>query len=159
VCLRVPIVPETTESPVMGQVSQQFWTIGYGGRRPADFVALLARKGVRHIVDVRLRPDRASLGCYTWSKDAAKGIRHLFEQNGIAYTWRPELGNLFVDFSDWRERYLRLMERSGDLLLVQILEIQGAFCLLCAEQDVQGCHREIVANELVRRGFTLQAHL
>lgn len=63
----------------------EFFTIGYGGRSPEAFLALLTIHGVRSIADVRIRPDRASMGTYTKARTDDKGIERLLNERGIAY--------------------------------------------------------------------------
>jgi len=127
----------------------KFYTIGYGGRVPEEFVGLLALHGIRAIADVRIRPDRASMGAYTRARTHDKGIEGLLAGRGISYHPLLELGNVFFDLEDWRAPYRELLRRSGDLLVARLLEIPAPFCLLCAEKRAVDCHRQMIAEHLV----------
>jgi uncharacterized protein (DUF488 family) len=130
----------------------KFFTIGYGGRLPNDFLASLVTLGVRSVADVRIRPDRASMGAYTKARTSSKGIEKLLKDRGIAYHSILELGNLFLDLDDWRPAYRELLNRSGDLLLARLHGLPRPFCLLCAEKLVSDCHRQMIADHLVKQG-------
>jgi uncharacterized protein (DUF488 family) len=134
-----------------------FFTIGYGGRPPEEFVGLLSAHGVKAIADVRIRPDRASMGAYTKAKTPDKGIEKLLSDRGIDYQSLLELGNMFLDLGDWQKPYSELMGRAGDLLVARLVELPAPFCLLCAEKRVADCHRRIIADYLVERlGWTVE---
>ena len=137
-------------------LKQNCYTIGYGGRHPDDFVALLQQHGVLTVVDVRLRPDRASMGVYVKAKSPEKGIQGLLTKGGIQYISFPELGNVFRDTEDWRQRYQRLMEQAGDVLLERLWSIPSPFCLMCAEQKVKDCHRLVTAQYLEGKGWEVK---
>ena len=135
----------------------RFFTIGYGGRAPDEFAGLLVRHGVRSVADVRIRPDRASMGAYVKARSADKGIERLLGDRGIAYASILELGNLFKDLDDWRPSYRALFERAGDLLVGRLEALPAPFCLLCAEKRVADCHRQVIADFLVAtRGWTVE---
>lgn len=74
------------------------FTVGYGGRTKDEFLALLKAHGVKTVVDIRLRPDRASMGIWVKAKTADKGIESWLAAAGIAYRSLVELGNVFLDF-------------------------------------------------------------
>ncbi|MDR3620018.1 MAG: DUF488 domain-containing protein [Paludisphaera borealis] len=136
---------------------REFFTIGYGGRPPEEFVGLLSAHGVKTVADVRIRPERASMGAYTKAKTSDKGIEKLLSDRGIGYRSILELGNVFLDRGDWPVIYHDLMERAGDLLVARLIDLPGPFCLLCAEKRVADCHRRIIADYLVAHlGWTVE---
>ena len=127
-------------------------TVGYGGRPPIEFVRLLQEAGVRTVGDVRLRPDRASLGWYEFTGNPDTGVEKLLADAGIGYATLPELGNLFLGFADSLARYEAFFDRAADLLVGRILELPDPVCLLCAEKKPTECHRRPIAEYLGRLG-------
>jgi len=146
----------------MGEVTKEqtdwmkFFTIGYGGRSATEFVRLLQQHGVKLIVDVRLRPERSSMGIYVKAKTPDKGIERVLAEGGIAYRSLIELGNIFVDYEDWRERYERLLDCAGELLTEPLRQLSTPFCLMCAEKRVAECHRQQLAGLLVQKGLEVE---
>jgi uncharacterized protein (DUF488 family) len=134
-------------------VGMKLFTIGYGGRQPQEFLQLLQAHHIKTVVDVRLRPDRASMGVYTQAKSAEKGVQGLLRQAGINYISFIELGNLFRDDELWRERYRLLLERAGDLLTDRLASVAPPFCLMCAERRAEDCHRQAIAEYLLQHGW------
>jgi uncharacterized protein (DUF488 family) len=135
--------------------SMHFFTIGYGGRPPSDFISLLTETGVKTIVDVRLRPDKASMGSYAKARTSDKGIAALLAANGIGYVSLLELGNVFLGDVEWPSLYRELIDRAGDLLTRRLVGISEPYCLMCAENRVEECHRKIIAEHLTARGATV----
>ncbi|MDY3556236.1 DUF488 domain-containing protein [Gemmata sp. JC717] len=131
------------------------FTVGYGGRKPDDFTKLLTDAGVKVLVDVRLRPDKASVGSYAKAKDADKGIAGLLAKSGVAYVSLPELGNLFLDYDDWPTRYEQFLTLAAPVLFDRLERIDGPVCLMCAEKRLCECHRRHLAAHLERaKGWT-----
>jgi uncharacterized protein (DUF488 family) len=132
------------------------YTIGYGGRKPQEFLDLLRANNVKVIVDVRLRPDRASMGTYVKAHSSDKGIQALLAKADIHYFSFVELGNIFLDFADWKERYRHLIDNTGDLLIERLLQLPTPFCLMCAEKHADRCHRSIIAAYLQTKGYDIE---
>jgi uncharacterized protein (DUF488 family) len=134
----------------------KLFTIGYGGRMPDDLITRLTAAVVRTVADVRLRPDRASMGVYVKAKTPDKGIERLFTAAGIGYRSLPELGNVFLEYEDWRERYAAFVQCAGHLLVTRLDGLEPPLCLLCAERRVAECHRLMVAEFLAARGAEVE---
>lgn len=135
------------------------FTIGYGGRSQSEFIERLNAHGIQTVVDIRLRPDRASMGIWVKAKTADKGIESWLAKAGIEYRSLVELGNVFLDFPDWQGRYRQLLDAAGALLTARLAEIPEPFCLLCAEKDVTQCHRQQVAEYLAIHNGAAVRHL
>lgn len=136
--------------------SPTFFTIGYGGRPPEEFVGLLVAHGVRTVADVRIRPDRASMGAYVRAKESVRGIERLLGDREIGYRSILELGNLFLGRDDWPAVYREFFGLAGEMLVRRLDELPRPFCLLCAEKKVADCHRLVIADHLVAsRGWSV----
>jgi uncharacterized protein (DUF488 family) len=131
----------------------KIFTVGYGGRKPDEFIELLKMNTVPIIVDVRLKPQSAFIGIYKKAKDPHKGIQGLLERAGIQYIWIPELGNLFKDDNNWPQKYQLYLEEKGELLCSKLYELKTSFCLLCCEKYASGCHRKIIADYLSKGDY------
>jgi len=115
-----PPAPLSATLPFMDKT---IYTIGYGGRKPRDFTALLRDAGVRTVVDVRMRPDRANMGSFARAKLDDKGIAALLASGDIGYRSLPEMGNPFLDPAferNWQPRYDALLAAAGPLLMVRL---------------------------------------
>lgn len=132
----------------------RIYTIGYGGRAPQAFVDLLLAAKIRTVVDVRLRPNRASMGAFIKAREPDRGIERLLREAGIGYASLVELGNEFLDFEDWHDRYRRrLLEGLGAPLTERLSSLAGPMCLMCAEKRPEKCHRLLIAEYLATGGW------
>ncbi len=134
----------------------KFYTIGYGNRKSEEFLNLMKEKDIKAVVDVRLRSDHAHLRCYAKAKYPDKGIESLLKSAGVGYFHLVELGNIFLDYEDWADRYKQLLKLAGDLLIRKLDQIPTPFCLLCAEKYVAECHRGLIAEYLEEKGYTTE---
>ena len=134
------------------------YTIGYGGRHPQHFIALLTQHSITLVCDVRAEPRRAYRGIYTFNPEKNSGpLPRLLAQAGIDYQWFPELGNPERQDPEIRA-FQRLMAQEAENRLQRLRTCVQAVraCLLCAEQDAQRCHRRIITAYLTAYGYVVQ---
>lgn len=138
------------------------WTVGHSTQERDELVALLHAHGVEQIADVRRYP--ASRRNPQFNADAlaaAKGIAYEhFEALGGRRSRRGDSPNdgwthpAFQGYADWmgepqfREALARL-ERVAE---------QRRTAVMCAEAMWWRCHRRLVADALLARGWTV-AHI
>jgi uncharacterized protein (DUF488 family) len=135
------------------------WTIGHSTRALDDFLGLLDRERVEHLVDVRAFPvskryphfDRQSLS-------AALAAR------GLSYRHAPELGGRRSAPKDseptaWRNsgfrgyaHYMTTPEFSAALAALRADARRARTVIMCAEAVPWRCHRNLIADALVAGG-------
>ena len=131
-------------------------TIGYEGRTPDEFVAMLAENSIKVIVDVRQRAGSRKRGF------AKSVLQELLAASGIEYRHFPLLGTPAqlrkrirageLDLQRYLREYRRhLNEQFEPLKALEDLVAQKRCCLLCVEADPLECHRSILAQVLARR--------
>ena len=129
------------------------WTIGFTKKPAARFFDLLARAGVKRIVDVRLS-NASQLSGFAKRDDLAFFLATICDMD---YVHMPDLAptpDLLADYRkrriDWpayESRFLALMaERRIEETTARELVADG--CLLCSEDKPHHCHRRLVAEYL-----------
>jgi hypothetical protein len=99
------------------------------------------------------------MGIWVKAKTRDKGIEKMLADAGFGYRSLVELGNLFLEFDDWRVRYSQLLEAAGELLAGRLAGLAEPLCLLCAEKRAADCHRQQVAEYLARTRLVDVVHL
>jgi uncharacterized protein (DUF488 family) len=141
----------------------QIWTIGHSTKPIEDFLALLRSHGIQRVVDVRTIPRSRHNPQYATEPLAA----HL-KTAKLAYLHMPELGGLkkankdsvnvgwknasFRGYADYMqsERFQRALE----LLMAESRARSTA--IMCAEAVPWRCHRSLIADALLIRGWSVR---
>lgn len=138
-------------------------TIGHSTRAIEDFIALLRRHGVKHVVDVRTVP--RSRTNPQFNRDT---LPETLAAAGIGYTHAKELGGLRHPRRDsmntgWRNGsfrgyadYMQTAEFEAALeVLIGIASVEPA-AIMCAEAVSWRCHRSLIADALSVRGIRVE---
>jgi uncharacterized protein (DUF488 family) len=134
----------------------RLFTIGYEKLLPPELVNELELAGVKRLIDVRYRPQSRRPGM------SKTRLGRLLGDHGIAYEHRRTLGTppdirwLFKHKreAEGREQFRAHVEETAaaelDALAAE-LDHAPATVLLCLEADPAGCHRRVLAEQLLRR--------
>lgn len=138
-------------------------TIGHSARPLEEFIALLRAHDVTHLVDVRRFPHSRYNPQYN-TETLPAALRAV----GIGYTWLEALGGRRRARPDsvntgWRNSsfrgyadYMRTPEFAAALDALIELAATARVALMCAEAVPWRCHRSLIADALMVRGFRVE---
>src|SRR5215469_11980898 len=139
------------------------FTIGHSTRPRNDFIALLQANAVKRLVDVRIMP--RSRHNPQFNRDRlGPALRHA----GISYLHMKALGGLRRTRPDspnraWRNAsfrgfadYMQTPEFAHGLRRLMNLARGKLTAIMCAEAVPWRCHRSLIADVLLARGFRVE---
>ena len=134
------------------------FTIGYERLSAAQFFPILAKNGIKRIIDVRLYNTSVYAG-YTRQRD----FQYFLSLFGIGYHHlsdaAPDKALLSgykagkISWQEYEGRYTELIT-SRELSL----DVQDRDCLLCFEREPEQCHRRVYGEMLIRAGMVDEIH-
>lgn len=138
-------------------------TIGHSTRSIEEFLAILDAFEVRRIVDIRKMPRSRFNPQFN-----LEALKETLESRGVTYSHMPSLAGLRSRSRDsvnraWRNKsfqafadYMQTKEfEDATDELTQLPNGENS-ALMCAEAVPWRCHRSLIADALVARGFTVQ---
>jgi len=139
------------------------WTIGHSTRPIEEFLTLLETHGIRLLVDVRTVP-RSRYNPQFNTDTLAQSLRNA----GIRYRHVPGLGGLRKPKKDslntgWRNAsfrgyadYMQTDEFTRAIEELMAAGKQEPTAIMCAEAVPWRCHRSLIADALVGRGWAVR---
>ncbi|MEN6496494.1 MAG: DUF488 domain-containing protein [Thermoguttaceae bacterium] len=144
--------------------SRMIWTIGHSNHDIATVVEMLQGEAIRQVVDVRRFPgsrrqpqfEREALaaslhgvGVRYYHFGALGGRRTIRLEDSPNTGWRSESFNAYAD-------YMQTEEFQAALAELMILATRQRTAILCAEALPWRCHRQLIADALAARGWTVK---
>ena len=136
------------------------YTVGHSTRTLDELVAVVEQAGVRELIDVRLLP-RSRRHPHL----AGEALARSLPARGIAYAHEPRLGGFrrpragspnsgwehpaFRGYAD----HMASPEFLAGLARLQQLARERTACVMCAEAQWWRCHRRLIADALLVRGW------
>lgn len=141
-------------------VPGSIFTIGHSTRSLGELLELLAREGVRHLVDVRAFPSSKRYPHFSGGN-----LERSLAEASIRYTHFPELGGRRKGRADsrnvlWRNAgfraYADYMETPrfwGALDELLCIAAEKTTAIMCAEAVPWRCHRFLISDAIEARGI------
>ncbi len=137
---------------------KQLFSIGHSTRDLSDFIALLKENGVERLADIRRYP-----GSRRYPHFSREALSLSLPAEGIEYLHMPELGGRRKPLPDsrntaWRNEQFRayadhMASDEFRQAIDTLVDSPKRTAYMCAEAVPWRCHRQLVSDELVRRGF------
>jgi uncharacterized protein (DUF488 family) len=158
----VSLVPNHRPSTINSQPST-IWTIGHSNRALNDFLSLLAAERIEAIADVRRFPGSRRHPQFGEALSAA------LRDAGIAYFHFPSLGGrrssrtISPQNAGWRvpafavyADYMSTEEFEHAAEQLASIAAQSRTAVMCAEALPWRCHRRLIADHFIARGWTVR---
>jgi uncharacterized protein (DUF488 family) len=134
------------------------YTVGHGTRASTDLVAMLKRAQIGTLVDVRRYPGSRRNPHFNQG-----ALKETLASEGIAYRHAQELGGRLsgvpgeerfacIRSAAFRSYTARMQSPQWQEVLAAAID-EPAPCFLCAETAWTRCHRKLIAELLVARGY------
>jgi uncharacterized protein (DUF488 family) len=140
----------------------ELWTIGYGTRRPEEFLSILARHSIRFLIDVRSRPYSRYQPRFS-----REPLKELLVSCNITYGFMGDLlGGQPEDrelYSDGRVDYRKIWQtRSFAVGVARLLDgVRNGhrIAIMCSEARPENCHRSKMIAPALVTGGALVSHI
>lgn len=144
------------------QTKGTLWTIGHSNRPWAEFESMLAEAGIEQLVDVRrfagsrrnpqfsrdtLPPALAAADIRYWPLPALGGRRKAAPDSPNT-AWRVDAFRAYAD-------HLASAEYIDAREALMAAACSERTCVMCAEAVWWRCHRRLIADDFVARGWTV----
>src|SRR5258708_21375700 len=135
-------------------------TIGHSTRSSEEIIALLREHDISLLADVRRYP-----GSKRYPHFGSEAMARWLPENGVAYLHMPELGGRRKPLADspntaWRNEqfrayadYMASDEFRAAIDKLSVIKQTQRVAVMCAEAVPWRCHRNLIADELTRRGI------
>jgi uncharacterized protein (DUF488 family) len=142
----------------MDVIAKQLFSVGHSTRDLSDFLSLLFEHHIERLADIRRYP-----GSRRYPHFSREALSLSLPAEGIEYIHMPELGGRRKPSPDsrnkaWRNEQFRAYadHMASDEFRIAIDRLAGSpkrTAYMCAEAVPWRCHRNLVSDELTRRGI------
>ena len=135
----------------------RIYTIGHSTRSFEELAALLREHGVGRLADIRRYP-----GSRRYPHFSREALERTLPERGIEYLHLPELGgrrkggaespNTALRNEQFRAYADHMATEEFRSAVDRLLALEGPTAVMCAEAVPWRCHRNLLSDDLVRRG-------